>query len=57
MSSYLLGNVSVAGVVSASSDGLLEFVVSDDDDDASLSGVTSGASSCSASAMIERKKK
>ena len=56
MSSYSLGKVSVAGVVSASSDGLLELVVSDDGDDASLSGVTSGAISCSASAMIEGKK-
>jgi hypothetical protein len=43
----------VAGVAPVSSDGLLEFVASDDDDVASLSGVASGAISCSASAMME----
>ena len=54
VASYLPGSVGGAGVVAASSDGLLlELVASDDDDVVSLSGVTSGAISRSASAMKE----
>ena len=55
-SSYSLGSVGVAGVVSAPSDGLLELVVSDDDV-VSLSGVASGAISFSASAIYDQQEK
>ena len=53
VSHYLLGNISVAGVVT-SSDGLLKLVLVASDDDVSLSGVASGAISRSASATIKK---
>ena len=53
VSHYLLGKVSVAGVVT-SSDSLLELVLVASDDDVSLSGVASGAISRSASATIKK---
>lgn len=53
VSHYLLGKVSVVGVASASSDGLLLELVASDDDVSSFSGVASGAISLSASATIK----